>query len=84
MTALALTWVTAWREALANRRGFWTQVTLMVVNDIVWILFWILFFRRVGEVRGWAVDDVLVLLAILTTSAAGFSGQRTTPAKSAG
>lgn len=69
MTALALTWVTAWREALANRRGFWTQVTLMVVNDIVWILFWILFFRRVGEVRGWAVDDVLVLLAILTTSA---------------
>lgn len=69
MNALALTWVTAWREALANRRGFWTQITAMLINDAVWIVFWVLFFQRVGEVRGWAIDDVVVLLAIVTTAA---------------
>jgi ABC-2 type transport system permease protein len=69
MKALAITWLTAWREAWANRRGFWTQVTVMVVNDVVWILFWVLFFHRVGTVRGWNVDELLVLLAVLTTSA---------------
>lgn len=69
MKGLARTWLGAWQEAWANRRGFWTQVAIMVVNDVVWILFWILFFREVGSVRGWDVDGLLVLLAILTTSA---------------
>ena len=63
MRALAVTWQTAWREAWANRRGFWTQVTVMVINDVVWIVFWVLFFHRVGTVRGWNVDQLLVLLA---------------------
>lgn len=67
MKALALTWAGAWREALANRRGFWTQVGFMIVNDVVWVLFWLLFFNRVSEVRGWRVEDVIVLLAIATT-----------------
>ncbi len=69
MRALAITWHSAWLEAWANRRGFWTQVTMMIVNDIVWIVFWILFFDRVGAVRGWNVDELLLLLAVLTTSA---------------
>ena len=69
MRALALTWRGAWQEAWANRRGFWTQVTVMIVNDIVWIIFWVLFFQSVGTIRGWDVDQVLVLLAVLTTAA---------------
>jgi ABC-2 type transport system permease protein len=56
-------------EAWANRAGFWTQVLTMVVNDIVWVIFWILFFRRVGEIRGWDGSSVLLLLSVLTTSA---------------
>jgi ABC-2 type transport system permease protein len=40
----------------------------MVVNDIVWVVFWVLFFRRVGAVRGWNTHGVLLLWAILTTS----------------
>lgn len=69
MTALARTWAGAWAEAWANRRGFWFQIAVMVVNDIVWIVFWYLFFDRVGEIRGWGVDELIVLFAILTTSA---------------
>jgi ABC-2 type transport system permease protein len=55
-------------EAWANRSGFWTQVLAMVVNDVVWVVFWVLFFRRVGTVRGWNTQGVLLLWAILTTS----------------
>jgi ABC-2 type transport system permease protein len=41
----------------------------MVVNDVAWVAFWVLFFRRVGTLRGWDTGRVLLLLAVLTTSA---------------
>jgi ABC-2 type transport system permease protein len=56
-------------EARANRAAFASQVTIMVVNDIVWVLFWTLFFRRVGTVRGWDGDRILLLLAVITCGA---------------
>jgi ABC-2 type transport system permease protein len=59
---------TALAEAWANRSAFWTQVSAIVLNNLVWIVFWILFFRRVGPMRGWDGDSVLVLLAVLATS----------------
>ncbi|MCP3987732.1 MAG: hypothetical protein GY724_01545 [Actinomycetia bacterium] len=64
-----MTWATAWLEAWSNKRGFWTQIGLMFINDLVWIGFWAIFFRRVGDVRGWDLDQVLVLFALLTVSA---------------
>jgi len=66
---LALTSRSALLEAWANRSGFWTQVLAMVANDIVWVIFWSLFFREVGTLRGWDTSGVLMLLAILTTGA---------------
>jgi ABC-2 type transport system permease protein len=56
-------------EARANRSAFWTQVLAMVVNDAVWIVFWFIFFGRVGTLKGWTRSDVLLLLAVLTTGA---------------
>jgi ABC-2 type transport system permease protein len=41
----------------------------MVVNDLVWVLFWVLFFHKVGALRGWDSRRILLLLAVLTTSA---------------
>lgn len=69
LSTMVVTWATAWREAWANRRNFWTQITVMVLNDVVWVVFWILFFDRVGTLHGWDLDRLLVLFAILTTSA---------------
>ena len=65
---VTVTWRSAWREALANRAGFWTQIAIMMVNDLVWMVFWFLFFDRVGSVQGWDLDRLIVLFAILTTS----------------
>ncbi|HEX6424504.1 MAG TPA: ABC-2 family transporter protein [Acidimicrobiales bacterium] len=68
MTAVAATARAALAEAWANRAGFWTQVVAMVVNDVAWVAFWVLFFNRVGSVRSWDMDLVLLLLAVLTTA----------------
>lgn len=66
---LATTFAGSVRETLANRRGFALQVSVMVINDLVWLIFWLLFFDRFGSIRGWTMDDMVVLLAVLTTSA---------------
>jgi ABC-2 type transport system permease protein len=71
MKALVATSRAAFLESWSNRSGFWTQVITMVVNDIAWVIFWTLFFRRVGTIRGWDTSQVLLLLAVLTT-AGGF------------
>jgi ABC-2 type transport system permease protein len=58
----------AFAEAVANRRALFTQMAVMIVNDAVWIVFWVLFFHEVGEIGGWDVERILLLQAALTTS----------------
>ncbi len=57
----------AFAEAWANRSGFWTQVSVMVLNDVAWVVFWVLFFHKVGSLRGWNTERILLLQAVLTT-----------------
>jgi ABC-2 type transport system permease protein len=59
----------AFAESFANPRAFWSQVAVMVVNDLGWMAFWVLFFGEVGEVRGWDRERALLLLAVFATSA---------------
>jgi ABC-2 type transport system permease protein len=68
MTALRETMRGAMAEAWANRSAFWSQVLIMVVNDVAWVVFWVLFFHRVGAIRGWDTRGVMLLLAVLTTT----------------
>jgi ABC-2 type transport system permease protein len=58
----------AFAEVVANRRALFTQMAVMIVNDSVWIVFWVLFFHEVGSVHGWDVERILLLQAALTTS----------------
>ena len=58
---------TALVEAWSNRRSFWFQVSAMLLNDLVWVIFWVLFFHRVGSLRGWGTQQVLLMFAILAT-----------------
>jgi len=72
MRALVTTARNAFAEAAANRAALTSSMTVMIVNDIVWVAFWYLFFRGIGELRGWDADRVLLLLSVIT-SAAGIS-----------
>jgi ABC-2 type transport system permease protein len=67
MSVIAATLPAAFRDAWANRRSFWFQITVMVVNDLTWVIFWWFFFHRVPNIRGWTLQDVLVLFAIVLT-----------------
>jgi ABC-2 type transport system permease protein len=56
------------QEALARRAALIAQMAVMIANDVAWIAFWVLFFRRVGRLGGWDGDRILVLLSVLTTA----------------
>jgi ABC-2 type transport system permease protein len=60
---------TAFTDAAARRTAFWWQIAAMVVNDVAWVAFWLIFFNRVQSVRGWDSHRILLLFAVLTTSA---------------
>lgn len=77
MSALLATYRAAFAEAGAKRGALLSQIGVMALNDLVWVLFWVLFFDRVGEVRGWDTETILLLQAVLTTGggiALGFLG----------
>lgn len=59
----------AMADAAGRRTAFWTQITAMAVNDVAWVMFWLIFFNQVDSVRGWDAHRVLLLFAVLTTSA---------------
>jgi viologen exporter family transport system permease protein len=67
MRSLVATMRTAFLEAWTNRRSFWLQVAFMLANDAALIVFWMLFFNRVGSVRGWDFSHLLVLFGVLST-----------------
>ena len=51
------------------RGAFLSQMLAMFVNNIVWVVFWAIFFHRFPVLHGWGVNDVITLWAI---AAAGF------------
>jgi ABC-2 type transport system permease protein len=55
--------------AMEFRLSFLLTAGMMVVNNVVWILFWGLYFRRFPIVNGWELRDVMMLWAI---AAGGF------------
>ena len=74
MRSVPATLRTAVANGLANRTSFWFQVSIMIANDVTWVIFWVLFFHQVGTLRGWNTHDVIVLFSILLTSAGAVLG----------
>ncbi len=54
--------------ALEYRASLVSQVAGMFINDILWVAFWVLYFTKFPVLRGWTLDDVIVLWAVVTTS----------------
>jgi ABC-2 type transport system permease protein len=58
----------AFAEVAAKPGALAVQMLIMAINDFVWVIFWVLFFDRVGTLGGWDRDSILVLQACLTTA----------------
>lgn len=66
--AIAL-FTTNLKAALALRGAFWLQAGLMLVNNLLFFVFWWVLFERFEEIRGWRIGDVAVLYGV---TAAGY------------
>jgi len=55
--------------ALEYRVSLFSQVFGMLLNDIIWIVFWALFFQRFPVMPNWTMQDVLAMWAM---TGAGF------------
>src|SRR5262245_33166880 len=52
------------RAALALRGAFVIQAVFMILNNLVFFVFWWVLLRRVPVIRGWRLEDVEVLFGI--------------------
>jgi len=57
------------KAAFALRGTFFLQAGLMLINNLLFFVFWWVLFERFEEIRGWRIGDIAVLYGI---SAAGY------------
>ena len=60
-------WKTNLSSAMEYRANFISQVVGMIINDGIYFVFWLVFFDRFKVVRGWGMEDMVLLFAIITT-----------------
>ena len=53
------------KTALEYRANFIVQTMSMLLNDIVWIIFWLIIFGRFKNINGWAINDMITLYAVI-------------------
>jgi ABC-2 type transport system permease protein len=62
-------WKANLQSAIDYRIAFITQILGMILNNGFYFLFWIIFFERFDDVRGWALSDMFLVFGI---TASGF------------
>ncbi|MDF2652366.1 MAG: hypothetical protein K0Q73_8171 [Paenibacillus sp.] len=59
---------TCWKLNLAGaleyRMSFFLTAGMMLVNNVVWIFYWSVYFNRFQVVNGWSFEDVMMMWAI--------------------
>jgi ABC-2 type transport system permease protein len=53
------------KASFALRAAFWLQATFMIASNVLYFVFWWIFFARFPEVRGWTLADVTALYGIV-------------------
>jgi len=52
-------------SAMAYRESFILQAFGMMINDLMFMVFWVLLFNRFPNIRGWDLQGVVTLYAIV-------------------
>ena len=53
--------------AMEYRVAFLSQMIGMMLNNAIYFIFWILFFDRFQAIRGWVLNDMLLLFGVVAT-----------------
>lgn len=58
-------WRANFASAMEYRAAFISQIVGMFINDAVYFAFWLVFFDRFKQVRGWGMTDMFLLMSIV-------------------
>jgi len=62
---LVAQWKANFASAMEYRAAFISQIVGMFINNAVYFAFWVVFFDRFKEIRGWGVSDMFLLMSIV-------------------
>jgi ABC-2 type transport system permease protein len=65
---LLAVWKANLQSGMEYRGAFLTQVAMMMLNNAFYFVFWIIFFDRFKEIRGWQINDMFVLFGVAASS----------------
>ncbi len=54
--------------AMEYRTAFLSQVVGMMLNNAVYFVFWVIFFDRFKEIRGWGLEEMFFLFGVVAAS----------------
>ncbi len=58
-------WKANFASAMEYRAAFVSQIVGMFINDSVLFVFWVVFFDRFKQIRGWGAPDMFLLFSIV-------------------
>jgi ABC-2 type transport system permease protein len=65
---LVALWKANLLSAMEYRATFITQALGMMLNDAVYFIFWVIFFDRFQMVKGWGLQDILLVYGLVAIS----------------
>jgi ABC-2 type transport system permease protein len=65
---LLAVWKANLQSAMEYRASFIAQILGMIINNGFYFIFWIIFFDRFKEVRGWGLSDMFLVFGITAAS----------------
>jgi ABC-2 type transport system permease protein len=54
------------QNAMEYRASFLMQSGFMFLNDIIWVLFWLIFFNKFNSINSWAFNDIMIMYVVIT------------------
>lgn len=56
------------QSAMEYRTSFITQATFMFLNDVIWVIFWLIFFAKFPMINDWAFKDLMIMYVVITAA----------------
>lgn len=53
------------KTALEYRLNFIVQTISMILNDLVWMIFWFIIFNKFTQINGWKMQDMILLYTVI-------------------
>jgi len=60
-------WRSNFKSTLEYKFNFLLQVLFMILNNIIYVIFWLIFFANVRSINGWNMSSMSLLFAVVTT-----------------